>query len=133
MIAVAGVPVISLNSGYNVAAKLGALTHVGQTEYEAGEMAGQFFINRGVKSGLCLVHEQDNSGHHQRCGGFKAALTSKGLKAAIGNIGHKTDVNIKVRWLTITTPLLKLGMQQFICRVLTLRVLSWQGALSFFA
>lgn len=36
----AGIPVVSLNSGYGSAGSLGALTHVGQTEFEAGEMAG---------------------------------------------------------------------------------------------
>ena len=32
----AGIPVISMNSGSDVAKELGILTHVGQTEYEAG-------------------------------------------------------------------------------------------------
>ncbi|HEU5432813.1 MAG TPA: substrate-binding domain-containing protein, partial [Thermomicrobiales bacterium] len=32
----AGIPVISINSGSDVAQKLGVLVHVGQTEYEAG-------------------------------------------------------------------------------------------------
>ena len=32
----AGIPMISLDSGSDVAAELGMLTHVGQTEYEAG-------------------------------------------------------------------------------------------------
>jgi simple sugar transport system substrate-binding protein len=36
----AGIPVISMNSGSDVAAEFGLLTHVGQTEYEAGLGAG---------------------------------------------------------------------------------------------
>ena len=32
----AGIPVISINSGADVASDLGILTHVGQTEYDAG-------------------------------------------------------------------------------------------------
>src|ERR671912_2218535 len=37
----AGIPGISINSGSDVAAEFGLLTHVGQTEYEAGLGAGQ--------------------------------------------------------------------------------------------
>ena len=37
----AGIPVISINSGSDVAAEFGLLTHIGQTEYEAGLGAGQ--------------------------------------------------------------------------------------------
>ena len=37
----AGIPMVSLDSGSDVAADLGMLTHVGQTEYEAGFAAGQ--------------------------------------------------------------------------------------------
>src|ERR671921_2736323 len=32
----AGIPMVSLDSGSDVAAEMGMLTHVGQTEYEAG-------------------------------------------------------------------------------------------------
>src|SRR5262249_39410566 len=37
----AGIPVISMNSGSDVAKSLGLLTHVGQTEYEAGLGGGE--------------------------------------------------------------------------------------------
>lgn len=37
----AGIPVISMNSGSDVAESLGVLVHVGQTEYEAGLGAGK--------------------------------------------------------------------------------------------
>src|ERR671929_288283 len=33
----AGIPVISINSGSDVAQSLGVLTHIGQTEFEAGQ------------------------------------------------------------------------------------------------
>ena len=36
----AGIPVITINSGFDVAQSLGALLHVGQSEYEAGRVAG---------------------------------------------------------------------------------------------
>src|SRR5918911_418629 len=37
----AGIPTISINSGSDVAPQLGLLTHIGQTEYEAGLGGGQ--------------------------------------------------------------------------------------------
>jgi simple sugar transport system substrate-binding protein len=75
----AGVAVVSLNSGYESAGSLGALTHVGMTEYEAGKMAGDYFVNRGHVSGLCLNHEPANNAIIQRCAGFEQAFTDAGL------------------------------------------------------
>lgn len=37
----AGIPVISMNSGSDVAADLGAQLHVGQSEFDAGKAAGE--------------------------------------------------------------------------------------------
>ena len=88
------VAVVSLNSGYDSAGALGALLHVGQTEYEAGEMAGNFFINNGGTSGLCLNYEPDNAGMVQRCTGFRAALVAAGLPVIDQLITFDTDANI---------------------------------------
>src|ERR671917_665891 len=46
----AGIPVISMNSGSDVFADLGVLAHVGQTEREAGLIAGQRFAEEGVQN-----------------------------------------------------------------------------------
>eukprot|EP01048_Picozoa_sp_COSAG05_P004630 COSAG05_NODE_257_length_12748_cov_68.067120_1_plen_1550_part_10 len=73
----AGVAVVSLNSGYESAGNLSALTHVGMTEFEAGKMAGEYFINRGHTQGLCANHEPTNSAIIQRCGGFLQAFVEK--------------------------------------------------------
>ena len=73
------VQVVSLNSGYDSAASLGALLHVGQTDFEAGEMAGWFFANKGGTAGLCLNDEPENPRMVQRCRGFKAALAANRL------------------------------------------------------
>jgi simple sugar transport system substrate-binding protein len=88
----AGVAVVSLNSGYDAAGKadasgvlqcpagsgtppcVPALTHVGMTEFEAGKMAGEYFINRGHQHGLCVNHENTNSAIIQRCQGFRQAF-----------------------------------------------------------
>ncbi len=48
----AGVAVVSLNSGYWSAGNLGALTRVGMTEFGVGQMAGDYFVSRGHRSGL---------------------------------------------------------------------------------
>src|SRR5919108_459575 len=53
----AGIPMISLDSGSDVAAELGMLTHVGQTEYEAGVGAGQRMGEAGVTTALCVNQE----------------------------------------------------------------------------
>lgn len=74
----AGVAVVSLNSGYESAGSLGALTHVGMTEFEAGKMAGDYFVNRGHQSGLCLNHEPSNNAIIQRCAGFEQAFVDAG-------------------------------------------------------
>ena len=53
----AGIPVISINSGSDVAQKLGVLVHVGQTEFEAGFGGGQKMAAAGVKHALCINQE----------------------------------------------------------------------------
>jgi simple sugar transport system substrate-binding protein len=67
----AGIPVITLNSGAEDFEKLGATTHVGQTETIAGEGAGVKLKEAGAKKVLCVIHEQSNIGLNQRCDGAK--------------------------------------------------------------
>lgn len=66
----AGIPVITINSGVDVYKELGALTHVGQTEFVAGQGAGERFNTMGVKKVLCVIHEEANIGLEQRCDGL---------------------------------------------------------------
>ena len=70
----AGIPVISMNSGSDVFADLGVLVHVGQTEYEAGLIAGQEFKAEGVGSAICINHEVGNAALDARCQGFEDGL-----------------------------------------------------------
>ena len=74
----AGIPVISMNSGSDVAEELGLLTHVGQTEYEAGFGGGQRMAEAGVTSALCVNQEVGNAGLDARCQGFTDAMTQAG-------------------------------------------------------
>ncbi|MCX4735730.1 sugar ABC transporter substrate-binding protein [Streptomyces sp. NBC_01363] len=67
----AGIPVITVNSGSAESKQFGALTHIGQDESIAGEAVGDELNARGRKKALCILHEQGNVGHEQRCAGAK--------------------------------------------------------------
>ncbi len=67
----AGIPVITVNSGSAESKEFGALTHIGQDESIAGEAVGEELNERKKKKALCVLHEQGNVGHEQRCAGVK--------------------------------------------------------------
>ncbi|MFI8851070.1 sugar ABC transporter substrate-binding protein [Streptomyces sp. 891-h] len=73
----AGIPVITINSGQEVSQKFGALTHIGQDEVLAGEAIGRELNKRGKKKVLCVIHEQGNVGHEQRCDGIDKTFDGK--------------------------------------------------------
>jgi simple sugar transport system substrate-binding protein len=66
----AGIPVITINSGVDVYRELGALTHIGQTEFVAGQGAGLTFNDQGATKVLCVIHEEGNIGLEERCDGL---------------------------------------------------------------
>lgn len=65
-----GIPVITINSGGDVASKYGTRLHIGQSEYEAGKRAAERMQEMGVEKAVCVNHEQGNQGLDQRCDGF---------------------------------------------------------------
>ncbi|MFE9674929.1 sugar ABC transporter substrate-binding protein [Streptomyces sp. NPDC006259] len=65
----AGIPVITVNSGSAESKAFGALAHIGQDETIAGEAVGEELNRRGKKKAICVLHEQGNVGHEQRCEG----------------------------------------------------------------
>lgn len=73
-----GIPVISINSGSDVAADLGVIAHVGQTEYEAGYGGGQRMAAAGATRGLCVNQEVGNVALDLRCQGFTDAMAESG-------------------------------------------------------
>jgi simple sugar transport system substrate-binding protein len=79
----AGIPVISINSGSEASRALGALAHVGQTEYEAGYGAGERMAEGGVRSAICVNQEVGNLGLDLRCSGFGDALRAAGAQVRI--------------------------------------------------
>lgn len=75
----AGIPVITVNSGSAESKSYGALTHIGQDESIAGEAVGDELNKRGRKKALCILHEQGNVGHEQRCAGAKKTFDGQML------------------------------------------------------
>jgi len=73
----AGIPVITVNSGSAESKDFGALTHVGQNETIAGEAVGEELNQRGRKKAVCVLHEQGNVGHEQRCDGARKTFDGK--------------------------------------------------------
>ncbi|MGK5627698.1 sugar ABC transporter substrate-binding protein [Streptomyces sp. URMC 123] len=67
----AGIPVITVNSGSQESKDFGALSHIGQDETIAGESVGEELNKRGRKKAVCVLHEQGNVGHEQRCSGVR--------------------------------------------------------------
>ncbi|MFJ4961543.1 sugar ABC transporter substrate-binding protein [Streptomyces sp. NPDC088729] len=73
----AGIPVITVNSGSAESKEFGALTHIGQDESIAGEAVGDELNSRGRKKALCVLHEQGNVGHEQRCAGAEKTFDGR--------------------------------------------------------
>lgn len=94
----AGIPVISMNSGYDVAEALGVLVHVGQTEYEAGYGGGQRMAAVGVKKAICVNQEVGNAALDQRCQGFADALAESGIESSVVavDLADPTDAQQRV-------------------------------------
>lgn len=65
-----GIPVVTMNSGLESSAALGALMHVGQPEKLAGQKAGERAKTEGVTKGLCLNQEAFNTALVDRCTGY---------------------------------------------------------------
>lgn len=90
----AGIPVISINSGSDVSAKLGALLHVGQEEFDSGKKAGVELKEMGGKKGICVNQEVGNVALDQRCEGFIAGF---GSAEVIPTTMDPADVKAKVK------------------------------------
>jgi simple sugar transport system substrate-binding protein len=79
----AGIPVISMNSGSDVAKELGIMNHVGQTEYEAGFGGGERMAAAGAKKAICVNQEVGNVALDLRCQGFTDAMTAAGGSVSV--------------------------------------------------
>ena len=91
----AGIPVISMNSGSDVSKELGALLHVGQSEYDAGKAAGEKLAEMGGTKGICVNQEVGNVSLDQRCEGFAEGFGQD--VTVIPTMNDPTEVESKVR------------------------------------
>ena len=89
----AGIPVISINSGSDVAKSLGVLVHIGQTEEQAGIGGGERMGAAGVKHALCVNQEVGNAALTLRCQGFAKGLAETGgtVKVIGVNLSNPTQ------------------------------------------
>jgi simple sugar transport system substrate-binding protein len=93
----AGIPVISMNSGINAAAKLGIALHVGQDELPAGKIVGAKLAELGATHVLCVVQEVGNVALDQRCQGVTEGLEGKGKVTLLPTSSDPADVEAKIR------------------------------------
>jgi simple sugar transport system substrate-binding protein len=100
----AGIPVISINSGSEVAKSLGVLVHIGQTEEQAGIGGGEKMGAAGVKHALCVNQEVGNAALALRCKGFK-----EGLFSADG--GTVTEIGVNLSNPTQTQQTIEAALQ----------------------
>jgi simple sugar transport system substrate-binding protein len=94
----AGIPVISINSGYETSKELGLMTHVGQTEYDAGLGGGQRMADEGVTNALCVIHEAGNAGLEERCQGFEEGITAGGgtVEQLVVDLNNPTEAQQRI-------------------------------------
>ena len=81
-----GIPLLSINSGTDVAAELGSMIHVGQDEYETGKKVGERLRSEGARKVLCVNHEVGNTALDARCKGV-----ADGFGAAVAVLPTSTD------------------------------------------
>ena len=91
----AGIPVISMNSGSDVARGLGALLHVGQDEFDAGLAAGEKLASMGGTKAICVNHEVGNVALDLRCEGFAQGFG--GDVTVLPTTNDPAEISAKVR------------------------------------
>ncbi|MFA6014798.1 MAG: sugar ABC transporter substrate-binding protein [Gallionellaceae bacterium] len=96
------IPLITINSGtQQQSERLGAIMHVGQSEYEAGRGAGVRARASGVKSFVCVNTFSQSPISFERCRGFSEALGIADYRSSTLDAGSDaTSVNSKLSvWL----------------------------------
>ena len=88
-----GIPVVSINSGSDVARRVGTLAHVGQPEEQAGYKAGKRLVAAGAHTALCVNHEVGNEALDLRCAGFDRAMRESGGSSRVIAIDTNEDLD----------------------------------------
>lgn len=92
-----GIPVVTLNSGTaQQNAALGALLHVGQSEYDAGREAGERAKAAGVQRFLCVNNNATNPSSFERCRGFAEAIGADYKSSTLDSGNDPTEVENRV-------------------------------------
>lgn len=107
----AGIPVVALNTGFEVWQSMGVKSFFGQDDGIAGEAAGDRLTKEGGTKTLCIIQEQGHVGLEARCAGVQK--TFKG-QTEILNVNGKDMPSVES---TITA---KLQQDPSIDRVLAL-------------
>lgn len=88
----ADIPIITLNSGAQLLDEMpGVITHVGQSEQVAGEGAGAKLAELGARRVLCVIHEVNNIGLQERCGGAATSVRAAGGQLVDIQVTGKAD------------------------------------------
>ena len=84
----AGIPVITINSGLDQSKEFGAQTHIGQSEFIAGQGAGEQLADADVSNVICVIHEAGNTGLEERCNGAADTLggTVSNVQVDVANV-----------------------------------------------
>ena len=91
-----GVPVVSINSGSDVAADLGVIAHIGQPEDRAGQAAGERLAGQGARRVLCVNQQIGNQGLDARCRGLARAMRRAGGRSFVVGIDDKSTATPEV-------------------------------------
>ncbi len=102
----AGISVVTINSGNDVAKALGVLIHVGQTEYEAGYGGGQQMAAAGVTKAFCVNQEVGNLSLDRRCQGFADAMEAAGASVDVLSVelGDPTESKQRIQAALTSNP-----------------------------
>ena len=88
----ASVPIVTLNSGSDLLDTMAnVITHVGQSEFSAGERAGERLGEQGATKALCILHEVNNIGLQNRCRGAAEGLAEAGGEMVTVQVTGKAD------------------------------------------
>jgi len=99
----AGIPVITINSGLEESLAFGAQTHVGQSEYAAGQAAGERLAKAGATKVVCVIHEAGNTGLEDRCRGAADGLGSPVTNVQV-DIANLADAQNTIKSTLLADP-----------------------------
>jgi simple sugar transport system substrate-binding protein len=89
----AGIPVVAINSSSPDWADYGAMAFVGQSDVEAGILAGKLLAKAGGKHALCANHGAGVLSLEQRCEGFTKSMTEAGGTVTVLRVPFEDATN----------------------------------------